>query len=33
MIGEQCFTIDFGLGETEVIPGGSSIPVTRANLE
>ena len=32
-IDNQCFTIDFGLGETEIIPGGSSIPVTRANLD
>jgi len=33
MIGEQCFTIDFGLGETELVPGGSNIAVTKANLE
>ena len=32
-IGDQCFTIDFGLGETEIVPGGSSIPVTKANLD
>lgn len=32
-IDNQTFTIDFGLGETELIPGGASVAVTRANLE
>ena len=33
IIENQCFTIDVGLGETELMPGGSTTPVTRANLE
>ena len=32
-IGNQCFTIDFGLGDTELVPDGASIPVTTANLD
>jgi len=32
-IENQCFTIDFGLGETELMPGGAAIAVTRDNLE
>ena len=33
IIENQCFTIDVGLGETELITGGASIPVTKANLD
>ena len=32
-IQNQCFTIDIGQGEIEIIPGGANIPVTRENLE
>lgn len=32
-IENQCFTIDIGRGETEIIPGGTTITVTRGNLE
>lgn len=33
MIMNQCFTIDFGFGETELVARGASVPVTRDNLE
>lgn len=26
---DQCFTIDLGSGETELVPGGAAIPVTK----
>lgn len=32
-IESQCFTIDIGSGQTELISGGASIQVTRDNLE
>jgi len=32
-IENQCFTLDIGLGETELFPGSAAIPVTKANLD
>lgn len=32
-IDNQCFTIDYGLGEVELFENGASTPVTRQNLE
>ena len=31
--GNQCFTVNYGQGEADLVPGGSVIPVTRDNLE
>jgi len=33
MVSDQCFTIDTGFGETELVAGGATMPVTRDNLE
>ena len=33
MLDNQSFTVDFGLGETELVPDGANLSVTKTNLE